>query len=52
MAVPMTSIISTYLLLNADLTKESRSKAPFEGGSRQAASPTYSVAVRTQSITG
>jgi hypothetical protein len=27
MAVPMTSIISTYLLLNADLTRESRSKA-------------------------
>ena len=25
MAAPMTSIISTYLLLNADLTKESRS---------------------------
>ena len=25
MAVPMTSIISTYLLLNADLTRESRS---------------------------
>ena len=30
MAVPMTSIISTYLLLNADLTRESRSKAPLK----------------------